>query len=532
MKKILIFAFAFVAAVFASCSKNDVSEPAPVLMEKVPVVVAVNVDDTKATIKDMKWEAGDQITVWVESALETLGYKGDTLDIINPETGEFAGKIVKPQQTDTYYVAYNASSFDRESKNPVFNIPAVQNNAAEGATKAMLKGVFTGSKSEINVGMKAATAKLQINVDKAVTSVEFAGMNNEILTGSSTTISYSGAAATDIELIIPAMSFTNGYRLIFTNEENKKMYQSYGAGKEMDFTIGGKRTVNCAFNPFNISVEMVEDPMTSYSYYCKGDITKANSMESGRCEPGVAEIIIDGVSSSLFAQMGYKVKEVGYYDSSRHINGWSGDLIKGIQWNVCDNASLNLGKYTLRPFAVITDADGSNEREIVAAEPTNVYITGLPYTTSNFVNDSNWNKSGSGEFVRNQNMDVFYNSATNNEARDFYIISPDFLKIASGYGVNVCMNCGMFGPAKSTSYVVINASENITKEGEHAYDFTSCADTFRNIKYYDFQKTIKFTGSISRACIYVYYDRKGVGIYSNEPGLYCKQIRIEYASEN
>lgn len=427
MRKIYsIFAIA-VSALFVSCAKEDVPTPDPVpgKIEMVPVTVSVSLGgDTKATIHDMKWEAGDKITVWVASALSDDTYTGDVLDITNVETGTFSGQIRKPQASDTYYTAYQSSGFDKVNKKPIFNIPAEQNGAKDGATKVMLEGAsFTGSKYEFehrNLVFTAATAKLQINVDMPVTGVEFAGMNDETLTGSSKTISYSGTAANDIELVVPAMTFSNGYKVTYTNASGKKMYQSYSSGKSVAFTAGHERKISCTFVPFEIScaVDAANAPKTSYDYYLAGDIAAANAEKfetvgrlsggssenpwqydedaqgifTGKIERGKAKVIINGASSAAIPS-NIKIKEYGCYvkrvDGAEgkdiYATGQSITLTKDFSWDVLYKSGeaathmleVDAGDLEIKPYIVVND--GAADAEYVAPTAYTLHVTGLPH---------------------------------------------------------------------------------------------------------------------------------------------------------
>lgn len=338
MKK--LFSILSIAVLAAACAKEPVPTPDPTpVVEKVHVEFSANLEDTKATIGQMKWEEDDKITIWVKSALGTPGYNGDEVSIVDPQTGKFEGDIASPNpEGDTFYAAYNASSIQAVEGTyvPVFNIPAVQNTAAAGATKAMLKGEFTGVKENIRFTMTAATAKLKINVTEVVSKVVFAGMNDETIASASKTLTYEGSAVTAVEFIVPAMTFTNGYKVTYTNESGT-MYQSYSGSKS--FVAGTERTINCTFVPFGIGVGFKKEPMSSYSYYLKGDaesIATANSANfettgengsggtgpdiydddakgfyTGIVEGGTAKIIVSGASTAVLPDM--KMTEWGYY---------------------------------------------------------------------------------------------------------------------------------------------------------------------------------------------------------------------------
>lgn len=341
MKK--LFAIISVAVLAAACSKEPVPTPEPTpSIDKVYVKFSANLDeDTKATIGQMKWEANDEITIWVKSVLDKNGiYAGHKVTITNIEDGTFEGEIASPNPAgDTFYAAYQASGIQKVNATyePVFNIPASQTTAADGATKAMLKGEFTGLKENIGFTMSAATAKLKITVTGAtVKEVVFAGMNNEQIAGTSTTITYSGAPATDIEFIVPAMTFSKGYKVTYTNASDEKMYQSYKSGQSVSFVAGEQRKITCAFVPFSISCGFDQVPMSSYSYYLAGETDKANDDKfltigeigaggtgpdvydddaqghfTGNIEHGTAKVVINGASSAVLPSM--TVSERGYY---------------------------------------------------------------------------------------------------------------------------------------------------------------------------------------------------------------------------
>lgn len=427
MKK--LFTIILIAVLAAACSKEPVPTPEPEpVVEKVYVKFSANLDeDTKATIGQMKWETNDEITIWVKSVLDKGIYEGNNVRITNTETGTFEGMIASPNpEGDTFYAAYQASGIQKvdDTYEPVFNIPASQTTAAAGATKAMLKGQFTGLKEELNFAgdnaMKAATAKLKITVSEGVTSVVFAGMSDETITAGSKTLTYSGTAATDIEFIVPAMTFTNGYKVTYTNARGT-MYQSYSGSKS--FVDGKERTINCTFVPFSISCEIVDDqkPMTSYDYYLAGDLATANSAAfetegrlsgsstedpwkydedaqgifTGKIKPGKAKVVVSGISKTFLS--GYKIKEYGYY--VQRVGGLSGkdviakdlnlDLVdnKNITWDVLIDPNnptkwieVDAGEIVVTPYIVINNGTADNEYTSVSGY--SFHVTGLPHISN------------------------------------------------------------------------------------------------------------------------------------------------------
>lgn len=418
MKK--IFAFVGAVALLASCTskENATIEPIVPEVELVPITVTAGVD-TKATIDQMKWEAGDKITVWVESDIESNPtFQGYELEILDIETGAFYGEIAAPQDNDTFYAAYGATGFDRTNRTPVFAIPAQQNDAAAGATKVMLGGKFTGSRDAINFVMTAATAKLSITVSEDVKAVEFAGMNDEIIAqDGAKVISYNGAAANDVQLIVPAINFSKGYKVTYTNTADQKMYQSYSS-TGVTFEAGKSRAINCTFVPFSIScaIDAANAPKTSYDYYLAGNIERANSADfetvgrlsggateqpyvydedaqgifTGKIEKGKANIVINGASSKVIPS-NLRIKEYGCY--VKRVGGQLGKdvyaedqsiaLTKDFSWDVMykvgESAMIEVdaGDLELKPYIIVND--GTSDQECVAPTAYTIHVTGLPH---------------------------------------------------------------------------------------------------------------------------------------------------------
>lgn len=516
-----IFALISVAALLASCSKQSTinpiegnnDEPAPVMLEKVQVAGSVNTG-TKVDIANMKWESGDRIRIWVKSAIGAQGYDGDELEI-NPSDGSFSGEIVKPQPSDVLYVAYNASGFDKSVEanyGPIFNIEANQNSASGGATKAMLQTeyIYTGgSLKNLSFTLVAATAKLKIVITNGakVKAVEFAGMNNEILTGTNgKTISYSGAASSEVEFVIPAKTFSKGYKITYTGSDDKKMYQSYGGGNSVVFEAGKARTVNCAFTPFSIScgIDVANAPKTSYDYYLAGNITKANSADfetvgrlsggadekpwqydedaqgifTGKIERGKAKVVISGISSSLIPS-NLKIKEYGCYvkrvggqeGKDVYATGLSVDLTKDFSWDVLYNKEeaathmieVDAGDLEIKPYLVVND--GTQDAEYKAPTAYTLHVTGLPHRSDHkdlwYVNPS----SVSGKVQRLNDdkgnpIDMFYDP-NKSTWTDFAVRSRSFIiPSTSDINAKIVMNGVTWAPHTLNAYFWFDATQN------------------------------------------------------------------------
>lgn len=511
MKKLL--AIISIAVLAAACVKQPTPEPEPVV-EKVYVKFSANLDeDTKATIKNMKWETGDKITIWVKSELDKAIYAGDEVEIKNIETGTFEGMIASPNpEGDTFYAAYKASGIQKVNNTyePVFNIPASQTTAAAGATKAMLKGQFTGVKEELNFAgdnaMKAATAKLQITVSEGVTNVVFAGMSDETITAGSKTLTYSGAATTDIEFIVPAMTFSNGYKVTYTNARGT-MYQSYSGSKS--FVDGKERTINCTFVPFSISCAIDADhaPKTSYDYYLAGNITKANSSDfetkgrlsggtdenpwqydedaqgifTGKIERGKAKMVISGISSSLIPS-NLKIKEYGCY--VKRVGGQEGkdvyateqsiNLTKDFSWDVLykkDEAATHMievdaGDLEIKPYVIIND--GSADTEYKAPTAYTLHVTGLPHQSDHkdlwyVCTQGSGNNQVSGVVRRhpddtNYPIDMFEQTQTGSW-RDYCVRSRKF-NIPAETNAQVIMHGTLWAPHSINAYFWFDATND------------------------------------------------------------------------
>lgn len=483
MKKIILFVAAL--ALFISCNKEKLQESEST--ETVPVTVCASFPETKATIGAMAWEIGDQITVWVASHLNDEGYNGNVLDLVDATTGKFAGEIATPQAEDTYYAAYGADGFNRDFHTPVFNLSATQADASNGATKARLSGIYEGALSDLSFTMSAATAKLKISFDKEVKRVTFAGMKGENIIGENKEVVFTDTKASgtkDVEFIIPSMTFFNGYKLTVEGMTvGQVMYLAFPGQKV--FSAGYVRNVSINFVPFSISAAFDEanSPMTSYSYYLKGDYSTANSdvfetggrlgegsnadaydddvrgVFTGKLQGGKAKIVINGASASLIPE-GYKVKEYGYY---RSVNGSTPEQIKvgvnldeplskNISWDVEGNNTnytlYDQGVVSLQPYIIVNYGGGNAEYRM--EQPKDFYITGLPHISAH---KDLWHVAAkvshtdiasnkvTGEVIndkdeKHENVDMFYNNNADGGWDDFCVRTRPF-SIPSGQTVNV-----------------------------------------------------------------------------------------------
>lgn len=533
MKKFLFFTA--VIALFASCAKEAANDT-PVVPEVklVPVTVTASAD-TKATIGQMKWETGDKLTVWVKSDVDNnasfRGYELTLSEILSEGGAKFSGEIVSPASNDTYYAAYGAVGFDKTNHEPLFNIPAVQNSAAAGATKAMLKGQFQGSKSNISFDMAAATAKLSITVNEDVTTVEFAGLNNEkIAVNESQTISYTGAATKNIQFIVPAMEFTKGYKLTYTDGGGKKMYQAY-APSGVTFGAGAERKVSCTFVPFAIScaIDTENAPKTSYDYYLAGNLTKANSSDfetvgrlsggstenpwqydedaqgifTGKIERGKAKVVVSGISSSLIPS-NLKIKEYGCYvqrvggamGKDTYASGKSISLTKDFSWDVMYKVAtpdqmleVDAGDIEIKPYVVVND--GSADTEYVAPSVYTLHVTGLPHKSDHkdlwyVCTQGSGDNKVSGTVRRhpddtNYPIDMFEHSSTG-AWRDYCVRSRKF-NIPSETKAQVIMHGTLWAPHSINAYFWFDATKdsfvfhkNVDRTGDSGEKLNNLSD--------------------------------------------------------
>lgn len=548
MKK--IFAFVSAIALLASCNKEAVNGAEEIVPEVklVPITVKAGVD-TKATIGEMQWESGDKITVWVKSDVESNpNYKGYELEIEDLELGTFYGEIAYPQENDTYYAAYGATGFDKAHLTPVFAIPSEQDDAAEGATKVMLGGKFSGGRQYIEFQMTAATAKLAITVNENVKKVEFAGMSGEkIAENDATVISYEGDATKNIQLIVPAIEFSKGYTVTYTNNADQKMYQSYESAG-YTFEAGKVRAINCTFEPFSIScaIDAENAPKTSYDYYLADNLTKANSADfetvgrlsggtteepwqydedaqgifTGKIERGKAKIVINGASSRVIPD-NLTIKEYGCY--VKRVGGQEGKdvyataqsiaLTKDFTWDVLYKQGeaathmieVDAGDLELKPYIIVND--GAADAEYVAPTACTLHVTGLPHRSDHkdlwYFNPS----SVSGKVKRHEDetnypVDMFEMPlASRGQWRDFAVRTRQF-NIPAETNAKVIMHGTLWAPHSINAYFWFDATndsfvfhKDASLGSEKLTDNTKCdaydeeSEARQNTAYYDLGTT-------------------------------------------
>lgn len=593
MKKIIFFVAAL--ALFASCNKDQFQESETI--ETVPVTINASLPETKATIGVMTWEAGDQITVWVASHLNDEGYNGNVLDLVDATTGKFAGEIATPLSEDTYYAAYNALGFDKENKAPIFNISATQADASNGASKAMLSGTYTGALSGLSFTMASTSAKLKITFNQAIKQVTFAGMNDENIIGTNKEIVYTNTdsqGASVVEFIIPAMTFTNGYKLIVEGlNQGEIMYQAFSGSKS--FTAGHVRNVTLDFVPFSITavIDEINPPMTSYSYYLKGDYDNANSsvfetvgrlgqgsdpdtydnnvqgVFTGNIQGGKAKIVVNGASSSLIPA-GYTVKEYGYY---RSVNGSAKtkvkvgenlnlSLSKNISWWVegedSNYTTYDQGKVSLQPYIIVNNGTGDTEYH---QDPVDFYITGLPHRSDHkdlWYVEPHHDDGGrvSGKVQRHLDgskkfeCDMFYNNNSDGGWDDFAVRSQMF-SIPTGSQINVkpVMYGVLWGGASTYrlhAYFYFDSTNNTdgyifhkekTTDNDHKLTSPTPDVTIElphsgntvDYRFMDINKVVALSHERPELSIYIWMYRYASFTFDH-PGYWCRYIKVQYSA--
>ncbi|MBO5875437.1 MAG: fimbrillin family protein [Alistipes sp.] len=390
MRKNIILMLSLLATV--GCTEREFDNTP--LRQRIEMTVAATkahavADDTRiefnGSVYDMRWEADDQIGVYIASTGEKANFGVKELGD-ERKSARFRGEIYEPEATDDYYAFYPATTpFNGSIAS--FVLP----NETSGATTPMLVASCEGaSRHEVSFTFKPMTALLELTLGFDADKVVVESNNGESLAGvyaynfgsntmqqpmGSTSVTLTSATKGVHYLYMPEITLANGYKVI-VEKGGQQMIKSVGYGKEKRFVAGEVTTLAIpSFEAVTVSC----NAYTSYTLYKRGD-SAANSKDAGTIyfDGGCSYA---GISSTL-------VKECGVYDGSAKVVATA----NGKSFKIDNRTGLGQGSYQV--YAYIKTVDGTEYRSATQT----LHITGLPYSINckdvSINSAAGWSKTG------------------------------------------------------------------------------------------------------------------------------------------
>ena len=394
MKKIL-FSLAAVAAM-VGCAKDapivDNTNNTPV--ETLSIAASIDLSDTRVTIEgeeftDVKWAQGDIVRL--------VSVAGVNTELQTTESGDtdvrFRGDAEYKADVDTYYAVYPSTTITNGVAS--FDLTTQDGKAAKAAILAAT--TKDADKGVIDMAFKPINALLHVAVTgaPAIKTAEFLAFDGaqfasgfsydfaaETVTpsGATTVLTVNNPNAADFFFSLPAdLNMAAGYIVRLTDTNNNVCSKAYN-GKT--FAKGTTTRVEFTWTQPTVTLNSGE-PKTSYSYYAAGNASQANS-----CANNV--IYFDGCTYSYANLQDAMIEEVGAYVGNTHYPG--GTIDKANNCFTPNNVTVSSWTdYDVQAYVKTKD-----QKYFYSGNPTKVYITGLPLT-STFINTSSmpayWNAS-------------------------------------------------------------------------------------------------------------------------------------------
>ena len=379
MKRFFI-ALAAMAAMVGCSKENTPSEV--ITVDNFTVDAKIVVDDTRVTVEgekftDVKWELGDQVT------LASAAGANATLEAT--ESGDkvrFRGEGTYAADVDTYYAIYpNVDIVD--------GVASISLATQSGDDAAVLAAAsYSVPKGVIDMAFTPQNALLHVSVTNGVSlaKAEFKAYDGSMLPATYIFSFKSGKPSASGEVAsyvienpsnsfffaLPAdLELANGYIIYLTDSNGNICSKAYN-GKT--FTKATTTRVDIEFAAPKVNLG---EPMTSYSYYLKGNIDEAN-----KCKNNVIYFPTATTISNLQYVM---VKEVGYIVDGKTYNVGYNKTTKS--FNMAQTHSVSSwGAKSVEAYVVTTDG-----RRYSAS--TTVHITGLPYVAAPPTEAAGWTKA-------------------------------------------------------------------------------------------------------------------------------------------
>ena len=394
MKRFFI-ALAAMAAMVGCSKENTPSEV--ITADNFVVDAKIVVDDTRVTVEgekftDVKWELEDKVTLASEAGAKATLSATEAGDVVR-----FRGEGTYAADVDTYYAIYpNIDIVDGVASMRLAtqsgDDAAVLAAATSNAPKGVIDMEFTPQNALLHVsvtnGVALAKAELKAFDGAMLPETYIFSFKSGKPSASGEVASYViNNPSNSFFFALPAdLELADGYIIYLTDSNGNICSKAYN-GKT--FTKATTTRVDIEFAAPKVTLG---EPMTSYSYYLKGNPTEANNCANNVIYFPTATTI-SNLQNAMIADYGYVVegvtydkKKVTYYPETKSFN-MPGALTE-LPW----------GAKNIEAYVVTTDG-----RRYSAS--TTVHITGLPYvaappTKAAGWTEASWNVAWEGSYVK------------------------------------------------------------------------------------------------------------------------------------
>lgn len=415
MKRFFI-ALAAMAAMVGCSVENIPSEV--ITVDNFTVDAKIVVDDTRVTVEgekftDVKWELSDKVTLASEAGAKATLSATESGDVVR-----FSGEGTYAADVDKYYAIYpNVDIVDYVASIDL----AVQSGddaavlaaaSSSGVPKGVIDMTFTPQNALLHVsvtnGVSLAKAEFKAFDGSKLPATYIYNFKQGKPSVSDEVASYViNNPSNSFFFALPAdLELAGGYMIYLTDNSGNVCSKAYN-GKTFK-----KATTTRVDIEFAAPKVTLGEPMTSYSYYVKGNPTKANECANNVIYFPTATTI-SNLQNAMIADYGYIVDgvtydktKVNYYNTTKSFNMPS-DLT-GLPW----------GAKNIEAYVVTTDG-----RRYSAS--TTVHITGLPYVVAPPTEAAGW--TGPSSLSYNFSWKDSYVQLGNVAGSgDAYITSPAF----------------------------------------------------------------------------------------------------------
>lgn len=382
MKRFFI-ALAAMAAMVGCSKENTPSEV--ITVDNFTVDAKIVIDDTRVTVggekfTDVKWELDDKVTLVSEAGAEVTLSATEAGDNVR-----FRGEGTYAADVDTYYAIYPNVAIDDY-------VASIDLATQSGDDAAVLAAATSNApKGVIDMEFTPQNALLHVSVTNGVSlaKAEFKAYDGSMLPATYIFSFKQGKPSASGEVAsyvienpsnsfffaLPAdLELADGYIIYLTDSNGNICSKAYN-GKT--FTKATTTRVDIEFAAPKVNIG---EPMTSYSYYLKGNKDEANG-----CANNVIRFpnatTISNLQNAMIADYGYVVEGVTYGKEKMNYNPTD----KSFKMTQTHTVS-SWGAKSVEAYVVTTDG-----RRYSAS--TTVHITGLPYVVAPPTEAAGWTKA-------------------------------------------------------------------------------------------------------------------------------------------
>lgn len=469
MKRFFI-ALAAMAAMVGCSVENTPSEV--ITVDNFTVDAKIVVDDTRVTVEgekftDVKWELDDKVTLASEAGAKATLSATESGDVVR-----FRGEGTYAADVDTYYAIYpNVDIVDY-----VASINLAEQSGDDAAVLAAASSSVP--KGVIDMIFTPQNALLHVSVTNGVslTKAEFKAFDGSMLPATyiynfkQGKPSASGEVASYVInnpsnsffFALPAdLELAGGYMIYLTDNSGNVCFKAYN-GKTFQ-----KATTTRIDIEFAAPKVTLGEPMTSYSYYTKGNSTEAN-----KCANNViyfpTATTISNLQNAMIADYGFIVDGVTYDKTQVNYSNTTKSF------NMTQNYTVSSwGAKSIEAYVVTTDGRRYSDT-------MTVHITGLPYTLNVTANDGNWSESGNVAWNESSAVQLGYSqwsSGAANITNSKFVVPADINVIVDSKGVVAAMlwQTNVASISVSNSQIFSATRESKAVNGKNDYSCSAVA---------------------------------------------------------